>query len=91
MSASESFVRSGFARFVSSPAGRILRIVVGIILIALGYSLRAHAGGIVLLVFGFVPLLAGVFDLCVLSALLGGPLMGAKIRQANRKPDTPQE
>jgi hypothetical protein len=80
MSASESFGRSGFAQFISSPAGRVARIVAGLILIALGYRSRAGAGGIVLIVVGFIPLLAGLFDLCVISGLLGGPLSGSRIR-----------
>jgi hypothetical protein len=80
MSVAESFGRSGFARFVNSPAGRIARLVVGIGLIVLGYTQLDTAMGIVLIVIGLVPLVAGAFDLCLISALLGGPISGPRIR-----------
>ena len=80
MSIAESFGRSGFARFVNSPAGRIARLVVGIGLIVWGYTQLDTGMGFVLIVIGFVPLAAGAFDLCLISALLGGPISGARIR-----------
>ncbi len=80
MSIAESFNRSGFAQFVNSPAGRIARLVVGIGLIVWGYTQLNTGTGIVLIVIGLVPLVAGAFDLCLISALLGGPISGARIR-----------
>jgi hypothetical protein len=80
MSIAESFGRSGFARFVNSPVGRIARLVVGIVLIIWGYTQLNTGTGIVLIVIGLVPLVAGGFDLCLVSALLGGPIGGARIR-----------
>jgi hypothetical protein len=76
MSIAESFGRSGFAKFINSPIGRIARIVVGLVLIVWGYT----SSSIVLIIIGFVPLVAGAFDLCLISALLGGPISGATIR-----------
>jgi hypothetical protein len=78
MSMAESFGKSAFARFINSPAGRAFRIIVGLVLIAWGY---VHGGstGVILMVVGLVPLAAGLFDLCVISALLGGPLKGARV------------
>ena len=80
MSIAESFGRSGFAKFINSPAGRIARVVVGIGLIVWGYTQLNTGTGIVLIVIGLVPLVAGGFDLCLISALLGGPISGASIR-----------
>ena len=80
MSIAESFGRSGFARFINSPAGRIARLVVGIILIVWGYTQLNTGTGIVLIIIGLVPLAAGAFDLCLISALLGGTISGAKVR-----------
>ena len=74
------FAKTGFAHFISSGAGRILRGVAGVGLIAGGYALRETPSGIPLMLVGLVPLAAGVFDLCLLSPLMGGPLAGAKIR-----------
>lgn len=77
---SMSFARSGFAQFIASGWGRLLRIVVGLALIAWGYTMRDSSGGVALMVLGLVPLLAGAFDLCLISPLLGGPLSGRRIR-----------
>ncbi|MEJ2239869.1 MAG: DUF2892 domain-containing protein [Gemmatimonadales bacterium] len=79
MSIAESFGRSSFAKFVNTPAGRLVRVVVGIALIALGYTSRGSTMGIILMVVGLVPLTAGAFNLCLISALLGGPISGARV------------
>ena len=70
----------GFAQFMSSGLGRGLRIVAGIILIAVGLAVVGGIGGIVLAVVGLVPLLAGVFDVCLFAPLFGAPLKGADVR-----------
>ena len=86
MSLADSFAHTGFARFINSPAGRITRIVSGLGLIAWGYAQRAGTGGIVLIVVGLIPLAAGVLDWCLISALLGGPIRGSRLRGAGHKP-----
>ena len=70
----------GFAQFMSSGLGRGLRIVAGIILIAVGLAVVGGTGGIMLAVVGLVPLLAGVFDVCLFAPLFGAPLKGADVR-----------
>jgi hypothetical protein len=79
VSLADSFAQSTFARLINSPAGRVARVVVGLGLIVWGYTLRSGPGGIVLMVVGLVPLIAGAFDLCVISALLGGPISGSRV------------
>jgi hypothetical protein len=74
MSMAESFGQSGFAKFMSSPAGRLLRVVAGLALIWWGYGRRDTTGGLVVMLIGLIPLLAGALNLCLISALLGGPL-----------------
>jgi len=69
-----------FVKFMASPAGRIIRIVAGLLLIALGLSVVHGAGGIILVVVGLLPLVAGLFDFCVFAPLFGAPLGGKKIR-----------
>jgi hypothetical protein len=78
MTIAESFGRTGFASFINSSAGRLVRILAGLALIGWGYTQRDSTAGIVLMVLGLVPLAAGVFNLCVISALLGGPIRGAQ-------------
>lgn len=81
-----SFNRSGFSRFLNSPAGRIFRSVAGIGFIVAGYIFRDHVLGIVSIVWGVLPLTAGAFDICYVSAVLGGPLSGKKIRNNQMNP-----
>lgn len=80
----EGFNRSRFARFLNSPSGRVFRIVAGVGFLAIG--LVAVAGGqpigVLSLVWSVFPLSAGAFDVCYISAALGGPLAGKQIRGA---------
>jgi hypothetical protein len=85
MRLAESFAQSGFAQFVSSPTGRIARILAGLGLIGWGYTLRAGAAGSILMLVGLIPLAAGAFNLCLISALLGGPISGARLVKSNPK------
>lgn len=80
-----SFAESGFAQFMSGSIGRIARIVVGLALIGWGYTRSSETGGIVVMVIGLVPLAAGVFNMCFIGPLLGGPLRGADILAAKPK------
>lgn len=70
--------------FLASPAGRITRIVAGIVLIVWGLMGLTGATGIIVAVIGAVPLAAGVFDFCVFAPLFGAPLSGPKIRAAGK-------
>jgi hypothetical protein len=79
------FYRSALGQFFATGAGRVTRVVAGIVLIVLGYMLLPSVIGIILIVIGLVPLFAGLLDVCVISALLGGPLQGAAIRNAGKK------
>jgi hypothetical protein len=78
----------GFARFMASAAGRALRIIAGLALIAGGIALYATntsaLTGIILTVVGLVPLAAGVFDFCIFAPLGGAPFSGAKIRALSK-------
>jgi hypothetical protein len=80
MTIAESFGQSGFAQFINSLAGRVARLVVGLGLVGYGYALRPSQTGLVLMAVGLIPLLAGSFNLCLISGLLGGPWRGASLR-----------
>jgi len=69
-----------FVKFMASPAGRITRIVAGIVLIVLGLLGMHGVGGLIVAVIGVLPLVAGLFDFCVFAPLFGDPLSGPKIR-----------
>jgi hypothetical protein len=68
----------GFVNFMSSTAGRVARIVAGIVLIIIG-ALTGGAGWIIAII-GLVPLLAGAFDVCLFAPLLKQPMSGKDIR-----------
>jgi hypothetical protein len=68
-----------FVKFMASPAGRITRVVAGIVLVALGIFMH-NIGGIIVAIVGLVPLVAGLFDFCVFAPLFGAPMSGPKIR-----------
>ncbi len=76
-------MRSGslaFAAFMAGPTGRLLRIIIGIALIAWGWSMRSQTMGIALIVVGFAPLLAGIFNVCLIAPLIGAPFSGRRAR-----------
>ena len=85
MSRAEAFNRSGFSRFINSQAGRVFRLVAGMGVLVVGYLFRHHPLGVISMVYSVVPLSAGAFDICFISAVLGGPLSGAKIRELQRR------
>lgn len=69
----------GFARFMSSTAGRLIRIIAGIALIGVGLFVVQGIGGIVLAVVGAVPLIAGLLNFCVFAPIFGGPFLGRNV------------
>jgi hypothetical protein len=77
-----AFNGSGFSRFLNSPSGRIFRIFAGLGFLILGLVFRDHLLGVLSLVWSIFPLSAGAFDICYISAVLGGPLSGNRIRSA---------
>ncbi len=69
-----------FVSFMSSTAGRIVRIAAGLALVVWGLLGLSGMTGIVVAVIGLLPLIAGLFDFCVFAPLFGAPLSGAKVR-----------
>jgi len=71
-----------FVAFMASSTGRLLRIIAGVALIAVGLLVLEGTAGIIVAVVGVVPLLAGVFDFCLFAPLFGNPLSGPTNRAA---------
>mgnify|MGYP001811958547 CR=1 FL=1 len=78
------FAASWFGQCMSSRIGRIGRIVAGLALVAGGLFAVGGTIGIVIAAVGLVPLFAGAFDVCIFSALFGGPLRGSDVRACAR-------
>ena len=69
-----------FVSFMASTAGRVLRAVVGLVLVYVGWVTMGGTGGIILALVGLVMIAAGVFDFCLFAPLFGNPLSGKQIR-----------
>ena len=64
-----------FVQFLISTNGRVLRVVVGIVLVLVGFVVQG-VGGIVISVIGVVPIVASAMNLCLLGPLFGADLRG---------------
>ena len=81
----ETFNRSRFSQFINSPLGRIFRVVAGAAFLIVGFVFRHHSLGVLSMLWSVLPLTAGFFDMCYISAALGGPFSGAIIRARYRQ------
>lgn len=70
----------GIAKFMASTAGRLARIIAGIVLIAAGFMVGGTAGWVIGIV-GLVPIAAGAADVCLIAPLFGAPFKGAEVRR----------
>jgi len=70
----------GFAKFMATVAGRGLRIVAGLALIAVGLLVVHGTAGTVLAIVGLVPIGLGTFNLCLFGPLLGAPFRGSDLK-----------
>ena len=85
----ELFNRSLLSRFLNSSAGRVFRLAAGAGFLIVGYVYRHHALGVLSMAWSVLPLSAGALDICYISAVLGGPLSGAKIRSKSEPRERP--
>lgn len=81
MKRAEIFNRSGFSRWINSPLGRLFRVAAGMFFLVVGVIFRHNPLGVVSIIWSIFPLSAGVFDVCYISGVLGGPFSGSKIRK----------
>lgn len=73
-------MKKQFVDFMASKAGRAARVIAGLLLIALGLLVMGGVGGVIVAAIGLVPLLAGVYDVCIFAPLLGYAFKGKEIR-----------
>ncbi len=67
-----------FAKWMASGTGRALRVLAGLVLIAAGIYIQGVWGWVIAVV-GIVPVLAGVFNLCLIGPVLGAPFSGRRL------------
>ncbi len=70
-----------FAQFMSTPVGRIIRIVAGLVIVGIGIALQS-IGGTILAVVGAFPVFAGIFNVCFVAPFLRVPFQGRRLPAA---------
>jgi hypothetical protein len=60
---------AGLITFMQGTWGRVLRIVLGIVLIYIGYSVVMGTAGWIIVIIGLVPIVMGVWGPCLLGFL----------------------
>ena len=80
MSIADRFNRTAFSRWLNRKPGRIFRLSAGVFFVIIGVIFHNNPWGIAALIWSIFPLSAGAFDVCYISAMLGGPFNGNKIR-----------
>jgi hypothetical protein len=69
-------MKMAFAKLMATPMGRGIRILAGIVLIVVGLLVVQGTAGLVLAVVGIAPILAGVFNFCLIAPLIKAPFSG---------------
>lgn len=87
MSTADKFNRTVFSRWLNREPGRIFRLSAGVFFVIIGIIFRNNSWGIATLVWSIFPLSAGIFDICYISGVLGGPFSGSKIRKHQSEPN----
>ena len=62
---------AGLISFMNSTAGRLLRIILGLVLIWAGLTQVGGVGGYIVAIIGLVPLLFGLMGRCLLQSFAG--------------------
>ncbi len=65
-----------FAKMMAGMGGRLVRIIAGVALVLIGLLVLEGTGGLILAVVGVLPILAGVFNVCLIAPILGAPFSG---------------
>ncbi len=81
MKTCDRFNSSGFSKWINSGAGRAFRLCAGILFLVLGILHRDSPWGVAALAWSFFPLTAGLFNICWISLVLGGPASSAQINR----------
>ena len=69
-------------RIMSSTSGRVVRVIAGAGIITYGSLGMTGTQSYVAAAIGALPIMTGVFDICLLGPLLGTPLRGKQVRSA---------
>ena len=67
-----------YARFMATPTGRVLRVVLGILIIWIGVMAPKPFGYVLELV-GLIPIVAAALNWCPICPLLGAPMKASEL------------
>jgi hypothetical protein len=67
-----------FLSFMNTPAGRAIRVVAGLLLVAAGL-LVGGGFGLALAAFAVLPIATGVFGVCPVNPLVGQPMRACAV------------
>jgi hypothetical protein len=73
-----------FLRFMNTPTGRWIRIVMGVALIAAGIAVGGTVG-VVVAAFALLPIATGVFGVCPINPLLGESMKACAVPSERRR------
>lgn len=76
---------NGLVSFFATPRGRYARIFGGAIIVIAGMTIEfavSSTVGWIVTIIGLLPLLAGMFDVCLFAPLAKLPLRGPRLREA---------
>lgn len=65
-----------FAKFMAGPVGRGVRVLAGLVLVALGLFALEQPAGYLVAALGAVFIVVGALNICLIAPLLGVPLSG---------------
>ena len=88
MPRADRFNTTGFSRWINGTSGRVFRLLAGAAFLILALTFRGHWWGVAAGLWSLFPLSAGLFDICWISAALGGPLSGRLIRAGQALQDS---
>ena len=67
-----------FARFMATPTGRILRVILGVVIIWIGVMATKPFGYVLELV-GLIPIAAAALNWCLIGPMIGAPLKASDL------------
>lgn len=79
MQLANRFNETAFSRWINGGSGRVFRLCGGITFLIVGIVYHDDPLGIAALVWSFFPLIAGIFNVCWISLVLGGPFKSSTI------------
>ena len=77
-----------FAAFMAEPLGRLIRVLAGIVLAAVGLAIIGGLVGWIVAAVGLAFMALGTFNYCVLAPLFGGPFNSREIPRRQKKQTT---